>query len=102
MGLEKERAFPAFEVQHWGKACGNAQWFAEGFQILKQSRRRSAAFLLDLRWPPVFRAKHPRRLATVLWLSEANSCPHLLGPLSDASAQTGLPLASPPVVESSW
>src|SRR5437016_12589869 len=66
MRLAKERAFLASEVLHWGEASGNVEWFAEGSQLWKQSRRRSVAFPPGLRSPPVFREKHPQRLATVL------------------------------------
>ena len=55
------RAFPASEVQLRGKACGNAEGFAEGFRSLKRCRTRSAGCQLDLQWPPVLLAKHPRR-----------------------------------------
>src|SRR5580698_2370087 len=101
MRLVKEMAFPAFAVQLRGKVCGSAEWFAEGFQAVKQSRSRSAGCRLDLQRPPVFHAKHPRRPATVLRLSEGNSYQHPSEPLSDASARRGPPLASPPVFESS-
>src|SRR5580658_3234400 len=100
MRLVKEKAVPAFAVQLRGKVCGTAEWFAEGFQVVKRSQSRCAGCRLDLELRPVFHAKHPRRPATVLRLSEGNSYQHPSGRLYDASARRGPPLASPPVFES--